>query len=69
MNDLTWIFGFLFNLIGVFFIVIQTRVSLERRISVLETYMKILLREKGVAVRKSDNLEHIREEDLDRYER
>lgn len=57
MNEpVTWILGFIINLIGVFAIVMQTRVSLERRISVLETYMKILVRERGIHIRSSDDL-------------
>lgn len=57
MNEpMTWILGFIINLIGVFAIVMQTRVSLERRISVLETYMKILLRDRGISVRATDDL-------------
>lgn len=56
MTDFTWVLGFLLNLVGVIFAVIQTRVSLERRISVLETYMKILLRDKGVTIRSTDTL-------------
>lgn len=69
MADFTWVIGLIINLISVFFIVIQTRVSLERRISILETYMKILLRDRGVSVRESDKLDKIREEDLNRYDR
>lgn len=58
MNEhLMWLFGFLVNLIGVFFIVIQTRVSLERRIATLETYMKILIRDKDISIRSSDTFE------------
>jgi len=62
MNEsITWILGFVLNLVGVFAIVVQTRVSLERRISVLETYMKIMLRDRGISVRSSDDMQAFEE--------
>ena len=58
MNEtLMWMLGFILNLVGVFFIVIQTRVSLERRIATLETYMRIMVRDKGISVRASDTMD------------
>ena len=69
MSDTAWVIGLIINLISVFAVVIQTRVSLERRIAILETYMKILLRDRGVSIRQSDKLHDIREEDIPRYDR
>jgi len=59
MTDYTWVIGVVINLIGVLFIVMQVRVSLERRISTLETYVKMLIRDRGINVRSSDNLDTI----------
>jgi len=56
-ETMMWVIGFVVNLIGVFGIVMQTRVSLERRISTLETYMKILMRDKGVTIRSTDDMD------------
>lgn len=56
-ETMMWVIGFIINLIGVFGIVMQTRVSLERRIATLETYMKIMLRDKGINVRASDTMD------------
>lgn len=59
MTDYTWVIGVVVNLIGALFIVMQARVSLERRLSTLETYVKMLIRDRGINVRSSDNLDTI----------
>ena len=65
MNEtMMFLLGFLINLIGVFAIVMKFRVSLEQRISTLETYMKILLRNNGVSVRSTDNINDVDEHTL-----
>jgi hypothetical protein len=59
MTDFTWIIGVIVNLVGVLFIVMQIRVALERRISTLETYVKMLIRDRGINVRASDNVDDL----------
>ena len=63
MKDFTWLITIAANLIGVLFIVMQVRVSLERRLSVLETLVKILMRERGINIRSSDDMGTIDEHD------
>lgn len=59
MNEYTWILTVVANLLGVGFIVMQVRVQLERRLSTLETLVKILMRDKGVAIRSGDDMHDI----------
>ena len=59
MTEYAWIITVVANLIGVGFIVMQVRVSLERRLSTLETLVKILMRDKGVSIRSGDDMNTI----------
>ena len=54
MSDTLVLFGFALNLVGVFIAIFQTRVSIERRLTALETYMKIIIRDKGISIRSTD---------------
>ena len=63
MTEYAWIITVVANLLGVGFIVMQVRVSLERRLSTLETLVKILMRERGISVRTTDDLGTIDERD------
>ena len=60
MSDFAWVFSVIANLVGVLFIVMQVRVSLEKRLSVLETYVKILMRDRGIDIRSTD-IDYIRQ--------
>lgn len=55
MSEYAWIITVVANLLGVGFIVMQVRVSLERRLSTLETLVKILMRDKGISIRSTDD--------------
>jgi len=56
MTEYAWVITVVANLLGVGFIIMQVRVSLERRLTALETLVKILTRDKGISVRSSDDL-------------
>ncbi len=59
MTEYTWILTVVANLLGVGFIVMQVRVQLERRLSTLETLVKILMRDKGLSIRSGDDMNNI----------
>lgn len=56
IKDVVLFGGLLVNFLGVLFAVFSSRIKIERRLTTVETYCKILLRNHGIQTRSGDNI-------------
>lgn len=55
-KDILIFSGFILNFLGVLFAIFNSRIKLERRIVVLETYIKILMHSTGKLGRRESDI-------------
>jgi len=60
-KDIVLMIGLLVNFLGVLFAIFSSRIKLERRMAVVETYIKVLVRKSEIKMRETDSVDDYEE--------